>query len=200
GAAVVGALRRELGAFRTVFGIKVHLSGEVCPGWELYFYDFARLQADLSIARVTSLLAQHLDIDVVEPWPLPWHMFSVELSPAQLRRARPSSVDVYLDMRSYKARGTTWELENIYTFHDPRTEIDEVLHRARSLVHFDHLRWNLARILPPEFLNAHRVCLANKRRADATYASRIPTPALRRFLARHPFPEPLRAFVVEHAS
>jgi hypothetical protein len=197
---VISTVRRGVGAFRTIFGVKLHLEPTPRLGWELYFYDFARVHADLGLARVTELLREHVDVQVTEPWTLPWHMFSVELSPEQLRGERPSSVDVYLDMRSYKARGTSWELENLYTFHDPREEVDHLLHRARSLVHFDHLRWNLARILPPDFLAARRVCVANKRRADAVYASRVPTAALARFLDRHEFPGPLRAFVARHAS
>ncbi|MBX3248093.1 MAG: hypothetical protein KF901_13020 [Myxococcales bacterium] len=200
GLRVIDTIREGLGPHRTVFGVKSHTQKGAEPGWELYFYDFERVHADLQIGRVVELLGGLLDVDAVEPWPLPWHMFSVELSPEHLRRERPASVDVYLDMRSYKVRGTSWELENVYTFHDPRQEIDELLHRARSLVHFDHLRWNLAHVLPPDFLAAHRVCVANKRRADAVYASRVPTPALTRFLERHSFPSALSVFARRHAA
>jgi hypothetical protein len=78
------------------------------------------------------------------------------------------------------------------------TEIDAILHRAKSLVHFDATRWNLARILHPDLITCHRFCVANKRRADAVYAARISTGAAERFLRRHGWPAALPAFFARH--
>ncbi len=196
GLAVMRRVRDGLGPFRTVWGIKQREGGVL--GWELYFYDFERRHADLSIARVAELLAPAVTVDAREPWPLPWHMFSVEIGPAQLRRQEPAAVDVYIDMRSYKLRGDRFAFENVYTFHDPREEIDDILHRLRSSVHF---RWGhdpLASLMPPSLLRCGRICVANKIGADALYFSRVPTPALAAFLGARGWPEALRRFVAGH--
>jgi hypothetical protein len=199
GRAVVDRVRTELGPFRTVWGIKLRESGEL--GWELYFYDFERVHADLSISRMREILAPSITMDAREPWPMPWHMFSVEISREHLLDpSRPAAIDVYLDMRSYKVRGAAWELENVYTFHDPRTEIDVILHRLGSSVHFDRRRHNLATLVPLSLLRCHRLCVANKRSADAIYASRIPTRALLDFMARTSWPRELRGFVERYES
>lgn len=200
GVRVMNLLREQLGPFRTVWGIKQHLHSEAPHGWELYFYDFERRHADLSIDRIRSVLSPALAIDAVEPFPIPWRMFSVEFSPAQLRDRAPAALDVYVDMRSYKVRGARWEFENVYTFHDSRAEIDLVLHRLRSSVHFDHRRGNLAQLIPPSLFRCTRICVANKRRADAVYFSRITTSALLEFLGTHRWPAALVAFVRESES
>ncbi len=102
---------------------------------------------------------------------------------------------VYVDMRSYELSGRAFTFENVYTFHDPRREVDEVLHRLRSSVHLAPARERLAELLPPPLFRCHRLCVANKRASDALYFSRIPTQALRWFLEREAWPEPLRQFV-----
>src|SRR5579883_1073033 len=160
GIAVMERLRRELGAFRTVWGIKQYHGALVPHGWELYFYDFERAHADLSIDSIRGILEPVLRVDGVEPWPLPWHMFSVEFTAAKLREKASCALDVYIDMRSYKVTGADYAFENVYTFHDPRTEIDDVLHRVRSSVHFDPRRDNLARLITPALLQCGRLCVA----------------------------------------
>ncbi|MEZ4298042.1 MAG: hypothetical protein R3B70_24000 [Polyangiaceae bacterium] len=107
---------------------------------------------------------------------------------------------MYIDMRSYKVRGSSYAFENVYTFHDPRADIDTVLHRLRSSVHFDERRDNLGALMPPSLFRCGRLCVANKRSADALYFSRIPTPAARAFLAQHGSPPSLIAFFDTHAS
>ncbi|MRG94999.1 hypothetical protein [Polyangium spumosum] len=194
GLALLSAVRAGLGPFRTVWGIKRHHAhGEL--GWELYFYDFQRAHADLSIARVAAILAPHLRVTGREPRPLPWHMFSVELGPAGLLEGAPSAIDIYIDMRSYKCVADELVFENVYTFHDARAEIEEVLHRVRSCVHFDPSRDALHRLMPAHLFNCRKICVANKRHADAMYFSRIPTPALSRFLRDHQWPGALQDFV-----
>ena len=134
-------------------------------------------------------------VDAEEPWPLPWHMFSIELAAEHLQGGAAAPAHVYIDMRSYALTGRSFVFENVYTFHDPRTEIDDILHRLRSSVHFEPSRHNLAALMPPPLFRCGRICVANKRTADALYFSRIPTAQLRWFLDRHAWPEALRGFV-----
>jgi hypothetical protein len=191
---VVRLLRDGLGPFRTVFGIKRdHGSGALF--WELYFYDFERTHADLSIARLGEILHPAVRVDAREPWPLPWHMISVEIGPDHLKSRAPARLNVYIDMRSYELSGTRFTLENVYTFHDPRRDIDAILHRLRSSVHFDPERDGIASLMPPSLRRCGRVCVANKRGADAVYFSRITTPALGGFLAAQGWPAEIQALV-----
>lgn len=198
GAALVERVRGALGPFRTVWGIKFAPSRGI-TGWELYFYDFERAHADLAIPRVRAALAPVLAIDAEEPRPLPWHMWSVEVGPAHLRGEAAAPVDVYIDMRSYKVQGRSYSFENVYTFHDPRADVDAVLHRLRSSVHFDERRGDLGALMPPSLFRCGRLCVANKRSADALYFSRVPGAAARAFAAAHGHPPEVAAFLDSHA-
>lgn len=199
GAELVRRIREGYGPFRTVWGVKLEpATGRLA--WELYFYDFDRRHADCSIDNVRRLLDPVLAIDASEPRPLPWHMFSVGFDADELRGRGPIAVRVYIDMRSYELRGEKMTLENVYTFHEPRLEIEAVLHRLRSSVHVTAAGMVLAEILPPPLLRCHRVCVANKRGADAVYFSRIDLAALRFFLQARGWPEPLTRFVTERKA
>jgi len=165
--------------------------------WELYFYDFHRAHPDCAIAHLREVLAPVLSLDAEEPWTLPWHMFSIEITPEQLEASTPEAVPahVYIDMRSYELRGKRFVFENVYTFHNPRTQIEEILHRLRSSIHVEPSRHNLAVLMPPPLFRCGRICVANKQTSDAIYFSRVPTASLLWFLERHAWPEPLRALV-----
>jgi hypothetical protein len=197
GLAVVDRIRRDYGPYRTIYGIKWNHASRAMS-WELYFYDFARSHADCSLAGLREIVAPEVRVDAEEPWTLPWHMFSIEVTREQLESpssAPPVAAHVYIDMRSYELRGRTFTLENVYTFHDPRAQVDEILHRLKSSTHFDPNRHNLAALMPPPLFRCGRVCVANKRSSDAIYFSRVPSGPLRWFLERHSWPEPLRALV-----
>jgi hypothetical protein len=218
GREIVELVREGLGSFRTVWGVKLADGAAAPAGWELYFYDFERAHADLSIERVRAILAPRLDVDARDARVLPWHMFSIGFDVEGLRAPRPASVPahVYLDMRSYELQGDELSFENIYTFHDPRAEIDEVLHRLRASAHFGsgpsrpaglsplarHARSeSLATLVPPHlFRCGGRVCVANKRTCDALYFSRVGSRALARFLRDRSWPAALRELADVHAA
>jgi hypothetical protein len=191
---VVRRVREGYGPFRTVWGIKWNRASEALA-WELYFYDFERAHTSCSLPNLRAILAPVLAVDAEEPWPLPWHMFSIEFARAELEARAPAPAHVYVDMRSYELSGKALRFENVYTFHDPRVDVDEVLHRLRSSLHFDAHAHDLAAILPPRLFRCGRLCVANKRASDAVYFSRIPTGALQWFMDRHAWPEPLRRLI-----
>ena len=197
GVALINHIRQHLGPFRTVWGIKHEPAApaEKQLRWELYFYDRKREHADLSIDRMRSLLAPHLTVAASEPYPLPWHMFSVEFSPDQLVGAAEAPLDVYVDMRSYKLDGQGLRFENIYTFHYAQAEIDDILHRLRSSLHYRDGHDRLVDLMPPHLVDCRKICVANKSATDALYFSRVTTAALTRFLREHSWPESLRDFV-----
>jgi len=199
GVRLVETVRAGLGPFRTVWGIK-HDAQRGIRGFELYFYDFGRKHPDLSIERMRDILAPIVDVRAVPKRAIPWHMFSIELTPQDLRERRPVGAHVYVDMRSYELRGEELTFENIYTFHDPRLEIEHVLHRLRASLHTDMSPRSLASLMPPTLFRCHRVCVANKRTADALYFSRVPTTAMLGFLRAREWPQAFVAVVESHAS
>lgn len=185
GQRVMKLLRAALGPGRTVFGVKFYAPEHVA-GWELYFYDPLRERHDLSIENVTSILAPAFAIDARPPRPLPWHMFSVEFDARHLRQELAAAVDVYISTnpqnkgtdRSYKLRGSELVFENVYSFHRPLLEIDEILYRLRYGVFFSRVENPLSALIPPELFRCGHICVANKRTADALYFSRITTEQL----------------------
>ncbi len=207
GARVVELLRRGLGPDRTVFGVKFHGPGQGA-GWELYFYDPRRERADLSIERVAEVLAPAFEVDARPPRALPWHMFSVEMGVEQLRDGAPAAVDVYVSTnprqkgtdRSYKVRGAEMAFENVYSFHRPRLEIDEILYRLRYGVHFSRDELPLSVLIPPELFRCGHICVANKRSADALYFSRIDTEQLLFALGFLGWEGELPRWIVAHAG
>ena len=194
GAALVAQIRRRLGEFRTVWGVKLDASGSL-RGWELYFYDWTRVHADLSVSNLVEILEPCVNVDAREARPLPWHMVSVEFSADDLRNRGTVPLRVYIDMRSYELRGEQLRFENIYTFHDPRREIDDVLHRLRASVYLDVQRENLAEFIPPALFRCEKMCVANKREGDGLYFSRVDTDAFVGFLRARNYPAELVAWV-----
>jgi len=205
GRRVVSQLRDALGPFRTVWGIKHDAVSGALRGWELYFYDWTRTHVDLQIERVCEALSELFSIRAVEPRPLPWHMFSIDFDVDALRSGSSSdgapgaSVHLYIDMRSYALHGSHLTFQNIYTFHDPRLEIDDVMARIGASVHVDLANEPLARLLPPELFGCHKMCVANKRDGDAFYFSRVPTRSLLRFLREQQYPQSLSELVEREA-
>lgn len=199
GAALIDTVRRELGPFRTVFGVK-HQQDLGVTGFELYFYDFGRVHPDLSIERMQEILAPHVALSARPRRAIPWHMFSVELTAEDLRKRASVPAHVYVDMRSYLLSDDSLTMENVYTFHDPRREIEHVLHRLRASLHTDLSPRALAELIPPALFRCHRLCVANKRTADAVYFSRVPTAAMLGFLRARAWPAPLVAMVESHAD
>lgn len=195
GARLVERLRAEFGWFRTVWGVKQDAQTGAVRGWELYFYDFERANADLSLARIREILHPTVRLEAVDEWEIPWHMFSVELSPEDLLHGGSVPAHVYVDMRSYELRGTELELENIYTFHEPRTEIRDVLRRMRSALHLPAEGPELGQLMPPWLFRCRRLCVAHKRHTDALYFSGIDTQAFLRFLESRHWPRTIQELV-----
>jgi hypothetical protein len=211
GARVIDLLRTGLGPERTVFGVKFLVPDDAdvqVAGWELYFYDPPRERADLDIGAVASLLSPALFVDARPPRALPWHMFSVEFGVPHLRERAPAAVDVYVGTnprqkgtdRSYKLRGEQLVFENVYTFHDPSSEVDELLYRLRYGVHFSRAEHPLSALIPPELFRCGHICVANKRHADALYFSRITTDQLLFALKFLGFRGELPGWLAAHAS
>jgi hypothetical protein len=197
------AIQRSVGRDMTVCGIK-HQEGRLW--WELYFYD--RLKEDPSV-RAASI------IDTVEPWfrivappreTVPYFMFSFDVHPDTTEGGVVDVVNLYLPYyevqggRSYKLSADRLEMDNVYRFLHPKTEIREILHEIRQSVFVDFTRVPLSRILLPELIECNRICVAKKRVADAVYYSGIDVGQLVFFLRTLAYPSPIVAFVEAHRA
>ncbi len=197
------AVQRAAGRDSTVVGIKHH-EGRVW--WELYFYD--RLKEDPAV-RATSI------IDTVAPWfqvvprpreTVPYFMFSFDLHPDTAEGGTVDVVNLYLPYyevqggRSYKLSAERLEMDNVYRFLHPKTEIREILHEIHQSVFADFTRMQLSRVLLPELIDCNRICVAKKRFADAVYYSGIDVGQLAYFLRLMDYPPAIRDFVDAHRA
>jgi hypothetical protein len=195
------AIQRTAGRDMTVFGIK-HQAGRLW--WELYFYD--RLKEDPTV-RAASI------IDGVAPWfrivprpreTVPYFMFSFDVHPHTADGGTVDAVNLYLPYyegqggRSYKLSSDRLEMDNVYRFLHPKTEIRHILHEIHQSVFVDFSRVSLSRMLLPELIDCNRICVAKKRFADAVYYSGIDVGQLSFFLRLLQYPAPIIEWVDAH--
>jgi hypothetical protein len=197
------AIQRSAGRDNTVVGVKHH---EGRLWWELYFYD--RLKEDPAV-RATSI------VDTVAPWfrivprpreTVPYFMFSFDVHPDTAEDGTVEVVNLYLPYyevqggRSYKLSAERLEMDNVYRFLHPKTEIREILHEIHQSVFVDFTRVSLSRVLLPELIDCNRICVAKKRFADAVYYSGIDVGQLAYFLRLLGYPPPIQAFIAANRA
>jgi hypothetical protein len=201
--AALRAVQAVAGRDMTVIGVKHH-HGRLW--WELYFYD--RLKED-PLVRAASI------IDTVSPWftvatppreTIPYFMFSFDVHPDTAEGATVEVVNLYLPYyevqggRSYKLFPDRIEMDNVYRFLHPKTEIREILHEIAQSVFVDYSRVPLSRVLLPELIDCNRICVAKKRFADAVYYSGLDVGQLLFFLRRLDYPAAIVDFVDKHQA
>ena len=187
-------LRNGLGVGQVVWGIKhrhLHDNRDEAVSWELYFYRRPHNPPEFDLPRIAGLFAPIAVLAALPPG-LPWLMVSVEMDIYQLRGERPCHASVYVPTTGLSYRA--WpdqppELENHYLFRDPRREMSDILAALTASTHLPRTPRALAQVLPPQLLACHHICVANKRRADAVYFSRLDVHQVDWFLRRHGWPE-----------
>jgi hypothetical protein len=198
------ALRRGLGPFRTVFGVK-KLDGRL--SFEFYFYDYARLERTVSITRVLQLLSPFVACPLGYSERRPYFMFSLDLDDAVTGgRAPLETINVYIgNPGSSVSSGICYELTkaglrlaNFYFFFDARKEMDDIRAKVACSAHHDLPKLPLRAILRPELLDCRVIVVANKKFNDGVYFSRIGIDALVNFLEREQFPAGLTSFARRH--
>ncbi|HEY1749495.1 MAG TPA: hypothetical protein VGG11_22395 [Xanthobacteraceae bacterium] len=200
------ALRERLGPFRTVFGIK-KIADQL--SFEFYFYDYARLERDVSIAKVLNILSPFVDCPLHYSEGRPYFMFSIDLDDDIASRRRPLGViNVYIgNPGSSVSSGICYELSdaglrlaNFYFFFNARNEMDQITAKIACSAHHDLRNLPMAGILRPELLDCEVIVVANKKFNDGIYFSRIKIDPLIGFLERERFPAGLVGFVREHRN
>ncbi|HET7338955.1 MAG TPA: hypothetical protein VFK22_05360 [Candidatus Dormibacteraeota bacterium] len=203
---IVDAIRESIGAFRTVFGVKF-IDGTLA--WEFYFYDYARRERQVSISRVLEAIRPLVRCDVQPTESLPYFMFSLDLD-ADLAAGRRDMDVVHMYVGNpgstvssgiaYAVRTSGVRLENFYFFFDGERQLNEAAGKICSSAHFDDTRLPVDAVLVPQLRRCKTICVANKQTHDCVYFSGVDVAQLAHFLERLSYPEPIRAFVREHAS
>ncbi|MBK8083177.1 MAG: hypothetical protein IPK28_04670 [Devosia sp.] len=192
-AAACRELRRALGGFRTVYGVKL-ADGRL--SFEFYFYDYDRLDRSLSIPRVLSALSPFVRCELPPVERRPYFMFSLDLDDAIVSgRAPLAEIDVYVGNPGstvssgicYAHRSEGLELKNFYFFFDARAERAQIADKVATSAYLDAGR-DLEEILWPELRDCGVVVVANKRNRDGVYFSRIRASQFQHFLYRAGWP------------
>ncbi|MCA8884376.1 MAG: hypothetical protein KDA50_11625 [Rhodobacteraceae bacterium] len=190
GRALMEAIRGTFGPFRTVWGIK-EFDGRM--SWELYFYDYDRLQRARSASRLLTALAPLHSSTLRVPEDRPYFMFSVSFTAADLKSGAPiSELDVYIGNPGstvssgicYLLDTAALRLKNFYFFFDTETERAAAMQKLTTSAHFDAAQIWPAALAWPEMMGCKTVVVANKPDNDALYFSRVGVRALVWFLNR----------------
>jgi hypothetical protein len=202
--AICAALREGLGPFRTVWGVKL-IDGRL--SWELYFYDYERLERQVSIRRVMEILRPFAGSALSFPESRPYFMFSLDLDQALFAGRRGiEEMTVYLGNPGssvssgigYNVGAEGIRLDNFYFFFDARREFDDIRAKVACSAHLDLPRAGLDDILWPELIDCQTIVVANKKFSDSVYFSRITVDQLLVFFERLAYPAEIRRFVAEH--
>jgi hypothetical protein len=202
--AIVQALRRELGDFRTVWGTK-WIDGRMA--WEFYFYDYARHDREVSMTRVLQALRPLVPSRVPVNEALPYFMFSLDITPDLTAGERGiDEVHMYIGnpgssvssgiAYSVRSQGTT--LENFYFFFDARRQLEAATGKICCSAHLDARKVEADQILWPELRDCKTLCVANKRLCDTIYFSGVTTPQLLYFMQRLHYPAETIHIVEQH--
>ncbi|TXN82131.1 hypothetical protein [Methylobacterium sp. WL8] len=199
--AICEVLRAGLGPGRTVWGAK-HGPGQTT--WELYFYDYARLQREVSIERLAAILAPFAPCVLPDVSARPYFMVSLDLDAALGLGARGvDRFNVYLgNPGSSVSSGLSYALtrdglafDNLYSFFDARAEREAIAAKLACSAHLDLPGLDLDALLWPELMACGVVVVANKRACDGLYFSRITVDQLLLFMERLAYPEAITGFV-----
>lgn len=198
---IVGAIRRGFGQDRTVWGVK-RVGDRL--SWELYFYDYSRLDRQRSVSRLLDILQPYVRCDLRCRELSPYFMFSIDLDGDLARGEKPlDEVDIYVgnvgsNVSSgicYALRTQGLELQNFYFFFDAATERDDIIGKICSSAHLDLPGLDLDAILWPEMATCQTIVVANKKRNDGIYFSRIDVDQLILFLERTGYPDALVGYI-----
>lgn len=196
-AAIFGRIQDRWGAFNTVWGVK---STEGVLSWELYFYDYDRLDRRLGIAALQDCLPQLVapGLAAADAWP--WFMFSVEFD-TETANAGITSVDLYFEHEggtisaglSEVWDGTVRRPKNDYRFYRSAPDRAEILRDLSGLP-------PLPGPLQPGRYDEEVFVTSRKSHSSAVYFSRVPVRKTLQFAKETGFNAPLTAALAADAA
>lgn len=201
--ALTEAIRNAFGHFATVWGMKWGTEG---PSWEFYFYDYARNARSHGISDFLTATKGHLNCKLTPDDTLSYFMFSVEVTPSHLRGAPLEQIDIYVGNPGstvssgicYGLTDTGYAMRNFYFFFDAINEVQQIHDKLTESIHLPQSGLDLRDLLWPEMDGVETIVVANKKKCDGLYFSRIRAAQLAHFLAKLGFPQDLRDFLAAH--
>ncbi|TPM93779.1 hypothetical protein FJ977_26625 [Mesorhizobium sp. B2-1-3A] len=203
---MVRAVQGEIGPFRTVWGVKQKGSDF---SWELYFYDYERLEREVSIERVLAALAPYAPSTLALSPKRPYFMFSLDLDAALGERKRGiEEISVYLgNPSSVVSSGLCYQLspsglrfDNLYYFFDAKDDWEDIVGKVAASAHLDLDGLDISSILWPELCDCGIIVVANKKYNDGVYFSRIRIDQLIWFVGRLGYPDAIQAFLTANKT
>mgnify|MGYP007087006275 CR=1 FL=1 len=195
------AIRDAIGFNQTVWGVKL---SEGCISWEFYFYDYARVERQVSISRLIEVLSPFVTCDLRYSEQRPYFMFSLDLDASWGQpRSQLKEINVYMgNAGSNVSSGLSYSLtkdgllfENLYNFFDAEHERDDAIEKALCSTHFDLPDFPVDQLILPELLDCGVLVVANKRECDGIYFSRIGVDQLLWFMGEMAYPEALTGYI-----
>lgn len=202
-AEVIYAIRDGLGDTRSVWGIKQDARG---LAYELYFYDYARLNRTRSIPRVLEIIRPWFPCDIKTSEAQPYFMFSLDLDPAVIaRRGTLDDIQMYIGNPGssvssgicYEVRRESMRLKNFYFFFDAKKEVENIIGKLTSSA-FLSRGVHLDEVLLPQLRDCKVIVVANKPAHDGVYFSGINVDQLLFFLKFMRYPQSHIGFVEQH--
>lgn len=203
---LVAALRAGLGESRTVWCVKQDAG---VPSWELYFYDYERLQRTRSMTRVLELVRPWIRCNILPREQREYFMFSFDITAQVLAGERPlESLQMYVgNVGSTVSSGICYalteeaiRLKNFYFFFDARSQMQQIVNKLTSSAYLDLDGFDPGSILWPELRQCQTIVLANKQTHDGIYFSRVTLAQLLLFMRRLNYPEATQEYVRKNGS
>ncbi|WP_415893303.1 hypothetical protein ACMXYN_02230 [Neptuniibacter sp. PT8_73] len=202
GVKLISEIQNVMGEGQTVWGVKLS-GGKIC--WELYFYDYARLERKNSFSRLKQLIPKSLStaLDISED--VPYFMFSIDLDIDGLNAGclNLSEANIYIGNDGsnvssgicYQLSEEGLSLSNLYYFYNSVKEKEDILAKIASSVHLNLRKLDFNKILLPELRDCETTVVANKKQNEGIYFSRIKIDQLIWFLRSMGYPEEIQDYV-----
>ncbi|WP_415900003.1 hypothetical protein [Neptuniibacter sp. QD48_11] len=202
GVKLINEIQKLMGEGQTVWGVKL-VDGKI--SWELYFYDYKRLERINSFSRLKRLMPDYLSTALDVSDDVPYFMFSIDLGVEELNECRLnlSEANIYIGNDgsnvssgiSYLLSEDGLSLSNLYYFYNSVKEKEGILAKIASSAHLNLRKLDFNKILFPELRDCETTVVANKKQNEGIYFSRIKIEQLIWFLEVMRYPEPILGYV-----
>lgn len=201
---VCQAIRQAIGGNRTVWGVK-YAEGRL--SWEFYFYDYERLERQLSLTRLLEILRPFIRCDLQFSEQRPYFMFSIDLDGSW---AEPDKlldeVSLYMgNIGNHVSSGISYKLtekglafDNLYYFFDAKKEFGDAMEKLACSAHLDLPGLAMSDVVWPEMRDCGILVVANKRHCEGIYYGRVGVEKLLWAMQRMEMPLSLREYVAKH--
>ncbi len=201
---VCEAIRQSIGVNRTVWGVK-YFEGKL--SWEFYFYDYERLERQVSLSRLLEILKPFIGCDLQYSEQRPYFMFSIDLDASWADSGKLlDEISIYMgNIGNHVSSGISYALteqglafDNLYYFFDGQKEFDEAMEKLACSAHLDLPGLALSDVVWPEMRDCGVLVVANKRDCEGLYYGRVGVEKLLWAMDRMAMPEALQTYI--HAN